>query len=117
MSSFKRNYEMFKDELREAFLEHYDGIDMENEDGEQVRNPDYEPGQYWQDGISELADQAIPVYTDDMYELWMGLGRPEVDDSGMIEGVTDIDKIVAAAIYSTATAILYEFAQEFELDD
>lgn len=105
----KTEYE-FGVQLREAFLERFDGIDKDDE-----RNPDYEDPQYWQDDISELADSAVPIYTQEMYELWMALGRPEVDDSGLIEGVTDIDKIVATAIYCYATQFLYELANEYEM--
>jgi hypothetical protein len=96
----------FEDNLKESFLERFEGI------GED----DYEQPQYWQDDIFELADQSVPIYTDSMYELWMELGRPEVDDEGLIEGVTDIDKIVGVALYCYASNFLYQLAHEHGLD-
>lgn len=112
---YRHEYETFKDELREAFLESFDGIAMEDEDGASIRNPEYEEPQYWQDEISELADRAVPIFPDSMYELWMGLGRPNVDDPGLTDGVTDIDKIVAMALYEQASQALYEIAEEYDL--
>jgi len=112
MHDYHRRSWMFKDELKEAFLERFEGI--VDEDGELVE--DYEQPQYWQDDISELADSAVPIYTNDLYDLWMGLGRPDVDDHGLIEGVTDIDQIVRVAIYEYATQYLYELAQEYGLE-
>lgn len=95
----------FEDNLKESFLEHFEGI------GED----EYEQPKYWQDNITELADQSVPIYTDSMYELWMELGRPEVDDEGLIEGVTNVDKIVATALYCYASAYLYQLAEEYGL--
>jgi len=110
-TQYHRNEWTFKDELKDAFLEHFEGI--ADEDGDPVE--DYDQPMYWQDGISELAGDAVPSWTNDMYELWMGLGRPDVDDHGLIEGVTDIDRIVAVAIYEYATQYLYELAGEYGL--
>lgn len=101
----------YHDELKEAFLERFEGI--ANEDDE--RNEDWEPPRYWQDDISAIADASIPIHTDEMYEIWMELGRPDVDDAGGIEGVTDIDRIVAWALYEYATAYLYELAEWYDL--
>lgn len=101
----------FKDELKDAFFEEFDGI------VDDIYEPveDYEPPQYWQDHISELADRAVPIYTDEMYELWMGLGRPE-DEDGLAGSTRDVDKIVAAAIYQYATQYLYELAHDYGLE-
>lgn len=99
--------------LRSAFLEHFEGID--NEDGE--RDEDYEPPMYWQDEISELADSAVPIYTTDLVKLWLDLGCPEIDDTGLIEGVTDVTRIIGMVIYEQASQFLYELVTEFKLDD
>lgn len=98
--------EHFKDELKEAFLERFEGIEDEN--GEV--NEEYEPEQYWQDQISDIADEAIPLDEDELFELWMSLGRPDVDDMGGVEGVRDITQIVQWTIYEQANSILYEMA-------
>jgi len=103
----------FKDELKDAFFETFEGI----VDDIYEKNEDYEPPQYWEDRLFELADGAVPVYINDMYELWMALGRPEVDDTGLIEGVNNIDKIVAVAIYEYATQYLWELAHDYGLSD
>lgn len=99
--------------LRSAFLERFDGI--ANDDGD--RNTDYEPELYWQDSISELADAAVPIYTADVVKLWLDLGCPEIDDSGLIEGVTDVTKIIGVVIYEQASQFLYELVNEFKLND
>lgn len=103
----------FCEELKITFFDTFDGV--VDKDGE--KNEEYEVPQYWQDSISEMADGAVPVYTQEMFELWMSLGRPEVDDPGLIEGVTDIDKIVATSIYSYASSYLYELADELGFND
>ena len=102
----------FTNELRDNFIEAFPAI-ADNE-GNPVEG--YEVPTYWEDTISELADSAVPIYTHAMYELWMALGRPEVDDEGMVEGVTDIDKLVAIGIYEYAYMALSELAREFGLD-
>ena len=97
----------FKKELRDGFIERFE-VTKEN-----LEDDHWEVERDWQDAVNELADMAVPIYTQDMYELWMELGRPEVDDPGLIEGVTDIDRIVATALYCYASGYLYEVAEEF----
>lgn len=65
---------------------------------------------YWQDDISEMADSLVPVYTADVVQEWAEAGYPDVDDSGLIEGVTDIIKIMQVALYELYFAELYELA-------
>jgi hypothetical protein len=94
-------------------LEEFDGIEDE-ETG--TRNHDYEPERYWQDALSGLADDAVPTDDDELFQLWMDLGRPEPDDPGLIQGVTDIKRIVQVSVYCKAWELLYDIAHEFELD-
>lgn len=103
----------FQAELREAFLERFEGIVTDT--GE--HSEDYEQPMYWQDDISELADAAVPVYTRELVELWLDLGCPDVDDEGLIEGLTDPTRIIGVAVYCAATEYLYELANEYGLEN
>lgn len=103
----------FEARLRDSFLEMFDGI--ANDDGERSQN--YEVEQYWQDKISELASQSLPDARTELLELWADLDFPEVDDTGLIEGLTDVVAIIRWAVYEYATYKLYELATEFELND
>ena len=120
----------FDAQLKEAFLEAFDGIahteDYTPGDGAEESESEhfkgdpyeaYEAPEYWQDTISELADSAVPIYTRERVELWLELGMPEIDDPGLIEGVSAVEQIIAVAIYEYATAALYELANEYELDN
>lgn len=89
-------------ELQESFNERLD---------------DMRESQYWQDDISEIADSFVSVYTTDRVQQWLDLGCPDVDDTGLIEGVTDVSQIIAVAIYEWATGELYDMAREAGLDD
>jgi len=112
----------FTNELRDNFIKAFPAI-ADNE-GNPVEG--YEVPTYWEDTIGKLADSAVPIYPHAMYELWMALGRPEVDDEDMVEGitdidelvegVTDIDELVAIGIYKYAYMALSELAREFGLD-
>lgn len=106
----RQDEQAFKDELKDAFFEEFDGI------VDDIYEPveDYEPPTYWQDRIHEIADRAVPIFTDSLYELWMGLGRPEDEDG--LGGTGDIDKIVAAAVYQYATAYLWDLANDYGLE-
>lgn len=107
----RQDEQAFKDELKDAFFEEFDGI------VDDIYEPveGYEPPQYWQDQISELADRAVPIFTEEMYTLWLGLGRPE-DEDRLAGSTGDVDKIVAAAIYQYASAYLWELANEYGLE-
>lgn len=71
-----------------------------------------ELGQYWQDDISELAHGLVPGYTSEIVREWTEAGYPDVDDSGLIEGITDITRLMAVALYEAYSAELYELADE-----
>lgn len=88
-----------------------DNLKSEFED----RLPEMKEDHYWQDTIAELADSSVPIYNHDRVSLWLDMGIPEVDDSGLIEGVTDIMQIIGIAIYEQASQYLYELAGEAEL--
>ena len=67
---------------------------------------------YWQDDISEIADSFVSIYTRERVEQWLALGCPEVDDSGLIEGVSDVSQIIAVAVYEWASGKLYQMADD-----
>jgi len=102
----------FHKNIRSDFLEAFEGI--ENEDG--TPNEDYEPEQYWQDKLYEICDSAVPIYTRELVELWLDLNCPEVDDPGLIEGVSDVTKIIGVAIYEAANEYIYTLVEEYKLD-
>ena len=97
---------------REAFTERFDW------DGEKgsLAGSDASEG-YWQDTISELADGMVPVYSIERVQVWLGEGLPDVDDPGLIEGVTDVTQIIGAALYEHYLGYLYELADESGLSD
>lgn len=93
-------YEM-RDTLRQEFAE---------------RLEDMRENPYWQDTIAEIADGFPSVYTLQRVDQWRTIGCPEVDDAGLIEGVTDIGQIIAIAVYGWASQFLYELARDADLD-
>jgi DNA transposition AAA+ family ATPase len=70
----------------------------------------------WQDDLHEIADSFVSVYTTERVKQWLALGCPEVEDTGLIEGVSDVSQIIAVAIYEWACGELYEMAQEAGLE-
>jgi hypothetical protein len=87
--------------------------DQLNEAGVLIEDADVT---YWQDDISEMADSLVPVYTSQIVDEWVSAGYPDVDDPGLIDGVTDVTKIMAVALYELYSQALYELAYEAEFD-
>ena len=71
---------------------------------------------YWQDIISEIADGFVYVYTLERVQQWLAVGCPDVDDPGLVEGVTDVSQIIAVAVFEWALAELCEMARDAGLD-
>lgn len=72
---------------------------------------------YWQDDIADLADGLVPIYTPDVVREWTEAGYPDVDDSGLTEGITDIIQIMKVALYELYSQELYGLAQEAGFDN
>lgn len=90
---------------RDAFRDRYADILTDDELTEGQLPP-----VYWQDDIHEMADSLVPVYNSDRVHEWMEAGYPAVNDSGLIEGVTDVMQIIGVALYERYSAELYELA-------
>lgn len=109
----------FEDTLTVSFEERFaDYIDTvarqlkTDEDGNTVTLPEY-----WQDDISEIADNCIPVYNSKIVALWLDLGLPEIEDPGLIDGETDVLRIITIVLYEQATNYLYELADQYGFND
>lgn len=68
--------------------------------------------QYIEDTLSDWADSQIPIYTREAVEEWLELGCPEVDDPGLIEGVTDVTRIIQIALYEHYSNEAWSIAME-----
>lgn len=80
----------------------------------EVRNciEDLLNSRYPNDILNEIADGLVPIYDRDRVELLLDdMSLSEVDDPGLIEGITDIFKILGISIYERLIQIAYE---EFE---
>lgn len=71
---------------------------------------DYSGSTYICDAISEIADSQIPIYTSDIWDGARNIREyiEEAQESGLCEGVTDIDKIMQAGYYQYYTQVLYD---------
>lgn len=94
-------------EAKEAFEERF----------ENVLNGTEELGQYWQDDISEMADSLVPIYTSEIVKEWTEDGYPEVSDMGLIEGLTDVTRIMEMALYERYSEELYSLADGAGFND
>lgn len=72
---------------------------------------------YWQDDVAELADSLVPVYTTERVREWLDDGCPDVDDTCLIEGVTDVSQIIAVALYERYSQELYTLADRAGFND
>ena len=72
---------------------------------------------YWQDDLHELADGLVPIYSHDRVQTWLDAGMPDVDDPGLIDGVTDVLQIIATALYEHYLGHLYDLAEESGLEN
>ena len=67
---------------------------------------------YPNDILNEIADGFVPIYNRDRVELLLDdMSLSEVDDPGLIEGVTDIYQILGVSIYEKLIQIAHK---EFE---
>ena len=71
-------------------------------------NSDHETlAEYWQapdvddytDYLHEWAEGQVPVYNTYAVQEWLDAGLPEVDDPGLVEGVTDPLQMIRVALY------------------
>jgi len=102
-------------EAREAFTERFEDILTTNDRPSLIEGA--EVPQYWQDDISELADELVPIYNNEVVSEWAEAGYPDVDDPGMIEGVTDVIKIMQTALYEVYSGQLYTLAYDAGFTD
>lgn len=60
------------------------------------------------DRIHEIADSTVPIYNGDVFAVFADGGiSSEMNDSGLIEGVTDVVSILRNRIYEELTERLY----------
>ena len=72
---------------------------------------------YPEDRITEMADGYVPVYYSELAQLLAGnIGLAQPDDLGLIEGVTDVWKIIQASIYERLSAVAFEWLSQQEID-
>lgn len=90
--------------------------DAFNERFEDVLNGSDDVPVYWQDDLTELADGLVPVYTADLVREWLDAGCPDIEDPGLIEGVTDVTAIISAVMYEQYSLALYMIAREYDWD-
>lgn len=67
---------------------------------------------YWEDKISEIADNMIPDNRTEVLEAWADLNFPDVEDLGGVEGVTDVRRIVEWTLYEQYSGMLWGFAND-----
>jgi len=69
------------------------------------------------DDIAEMADNAVPVYTAEKWELFQGLSAQCEDVSDYLpEGTTDAEEIATIAIYLIAERLLTALNEIIELN-
>ena len=70
---------------------------------------------FYQDRLTELADNYIPIYNHDLAcYLANDFSLAYVEDEGLIEGCTDIFKIIQMSIYERLSCIAYEKFEELK---
>ena len=68
---------------------------------------------YPEDRITELTDSYIPVYYGQLAELLLSdIGLAEPDDLGLVEGVTDVWKIIQASVYERLSSVAFQWLYE-----
>lgn len=97
-----------EEQAKEAFTERFEKY----LDGDGYLKDDAELPQYWQDDIHEIADTLVPVYNTARIEEWLEAGCPGVDDTGLIDGVTDVFQIVGVILYEQYSQALWALADE-----
>ncbi|ANU80087.1 hypothetical protein [Proteus phage PM 116] len=65
-----------------------------------------------QDAISEIADNAIPIYNCDIFSVFAEGGISyQMDDTGLIEGCDDVIQILQMRIYEELSNDLYHMVR------
>lgn len=98
------------DSAFEAFQDRFSDILHLEDDSDLILNEGAELPQYWEDDISELADSLVPIYISERVKVWAEDGYPEVSDTGLIDGVTAVEQIMAVALYERYSAELWGLA-------
>lgn len=108
MTTFNELYVSAKEDL-EAAIRELHVTDIEDDD---IR-----------DRLHEIADSNVPIYNGDVFAVFAdGSISYEMDDSGLIEGVTDVVQILRVRIYEELMSCLYchvggmiaEYVEELE---
>lgn len=102
-------------QFEERFSDYIDTVARErrtDEDGNLIDLP-----QYWEDTLSEIADNAIPAYNSEIVEVWLDLNLPEIEDPGLIDGETDVLRIITIVLYEQANNYLWELANKYGFDN
>ena len=63
---------------------------------EYLQDPDVDD---YTDYLHEWAEGQVPIYNVDAVREWLNEGLPEVDDPGLVEGVTDPLQVIRVALY------------------
>lgn len=70
-----------------------------------------------QDYIHEIADCHVPVYYSEIFTVMASDGiNHEFEDAGLVEGMTDVIRILQARIYEQLMIDLYADLDEFVMD-
>lgn len=92
---------------------YWDDVLEEVEDEVKREFPEILSERYYQDRLNEIIDNAIPIYNSDLADLLSDNNDlAEVDDYGLIEGVTDVWKIIQMSIYEKLSSYAYEVYEE-----
>lgn len=97
--------------FEERFADYIDTVARErrtDDEGKLIPLPEY-----WEDTISELADDAIPAYNSEIVALWLDMNLPEIEDPGLVDGETDVLRIITIVLYEQANNYLWELANKY----
>ncbi len=73
---------------------------------------------YPEDRVAELADSYVPVYYYELAQLLAGdTGLAEPEDTGLVEGVTDVWQILQTSVYERLSSAAYQWLSEQEVED
>lgn len=94
MTTFNELYASAKEDLEAAIRE----LHVTDTEDDEIR-----------DRLHEIADSAVPIYNGDVFAVFADGGISyEMDDSGLIEGCTDVLHILRVRIYEELLKCLYE---------
>lgn len=94
MTTFNELYASAKEDLEAAIRE----LHVTDTEDDEIR-----------DRLHEIADSAVPIYNGDVFAVFADGGISyEMDDSGLIEGCTDVLHILRVRIYEELLNCLYE---------